>query len=128
MAALPQFDFIFAIGMLFAFLDAWNIGINDVANSFATSVSSRSLTMVQAMFIATICEFVGAVLAGARVSSTIKNGIIEVEAFENNPFVLMLGMACALIGSSLWLSLATKLGAPVSTTYVPFLLPDKTKH
>lgn len=122
MAALPQFDYIFAIGMIFAFLDAWNIGANDVANSFATSVSSRSLTMMQAMLIATVCEFVGAVLAGARVSSTIKNGIINVEAFEQNPSVLMLGMACALIGSSLWLTLATKLGAPVSTTYVSILI------
>ena len=26
MPALPQFDYLFAIGTLFAFLDAWNIG------------------------------------------------------------------------------------------------------
>jgi hypothetical protein len=26
MPALPQFDYIFAIGTIFAFLDAWNIG------------------------------------------------------------------------------------------------------
>jgi sodium-dependent phosphate transporter len=26
MPALPQFDYIFAIATLFAFLDAWNIG------------------------------------------------------------------------------------------------------
>lgn len=64
MAALPQFTYIFALGLIFAFLDAWNIGANDVANSFATSVSSRSLTMIQAMTIGAIMEFVGAVLAG----------------------------------------------------------------
>lgn len=64
MAVLHQFDYIFALGMIFAFLDAWNIGANDVANSFATSVSSRSLTMRQAMMIATVCEFAGAVLVG----------------------------------------------------------------
>ncbi len=64
MAILHQFDYIFALGMIFAFLDAWNIGANDVANSFATSVSSRSLTMKQAMMIATVCEFAGAVLVG----------------------------------------------------------------
>ncbi len=29
----------------------------------------------------------------------------------------MLAMACALVGSSLWLSLATRIGAPVSTTH-----------
>jgi sodium-dependent phosphate transporter len=64
MAVLHQFDYIFAIGIIFAFLDAWNIGANDVANSFATSVSSRSLTMKQAMMIASVCEFLGAVLVG----------------------------------------------------------------
>jgi hypothetical protein len=27
MPALPQFDYLFAIGTIFAFLDAWNIGM-----------------------------------------------------------------------------------------------------
>lgn len=56
---LHQYDYLFAIGTIFAFLDAWNIGANDVANSFATSVSSRSLTYVQAMGIASVMEFGG---------------------------------------------------------------------
>lgn len=64
MAALPQFSYIFGLGVVFAFLDAWNIGANDVANSFATSVSSRSLTLIQAMTIGAVMEFTGAVLAG----------------------------------------------------------------
>ncbi|KAG8624215.1 hypothetical protein KVT40_009191 [Elsinoe batatas] len=117
MAALPQYSYIFGIGIVFAFLDAWNIGANDVANAFATSVSSRSLTLPQAMGIAVVMEFAGAVLAGARTAGTIRNDIIAVEAFEDSPSVLMLGMLCALIGSSLFLTLATKIGLPVSTTY-----------
>jgi sodium-dependent phosphate transporter len=28
MPALPQFDYVFAIGTIFAFLDAWNIGMS----------------------------------------------------------------------------------------------------
>jgi hypothetical protein len=118
MAVLHQYDYIFAIGMLFAFLDAWNIGANDVANSFATSVSSRSLTMKQAMLIATVMEFAGAVLVGSRVADTIRSKIISVSAFEQQPAILMLGMMCALIGSSTWLTVATKIGLPVSTTLV----------
>ncbi|KAM5442219.1 Na+/Pi symporter [Microsporum ferrugineum] len=114
---LHQFDYIFAIGLIFAFLDAWNIGANDVANSFATSVSSRSLTMMQAMMIATVMEFGGAVLVGARVSDTIRNGIISTSKFTKEPAVLMLGMMCALVGSSTWLTVATKMGMPVSTTH-----------
>jgi solute carrier family 20 (sodium-dependent phosphate transporter) len=122
MAVLHQYDYIFAIGMLFAFLDAWNIGANDVANSFATSVSSRSLTMKQAMLIATVMEFGGAVLVGSRVADTIRSKILSVSAFKQQPAILMLGMMCALIGSSTWLTVGTKVGLPVSTTLV-LLLP-----
>ena len=117
MAALPQYSYIFATAMIFAFLDAWNIGANDVANAFATSISSRSLTLLQAMCIAVVMEFAGAVLAGSRVAGTIRSDIIAVEAFESDPSVLMLGMTCALIGSSLFLTLATRIGMPVSTTH-----------
>lgn len=115
--ALHQFDYIFAIAVIFAFLDAWNIGANDVANSFASSVSSRSLKYWQAMILAGLMEFLGAVLAGSRVSSTIRNNIIDISEFSDKPAVLMLTMACALVGSSLWLSLATSIGMPVSTTH-----------
>lgn len=103
--------------MIFAFLDAWNIGANDVANSFASSVSSRSLRYWQAMILAALCEFLGAVLVGSRVSDTIRNKIIDVEVFSEDPAVLMLTMACALVGSSLWLTTATSMGMPVSTTH-----------
>ncbi|KAF8544810.1 phosphate transporter [Trichophaea hybrida] len=117
MQALPQYDYIFALGMIFAFLDAWNIGANDVANSFATSVSSRSLTMKQAMMIATVMEFTGAVTVGARVSDTIRSKIVSANAFVDQPAVLALGMLCALVGSSTWLTVATAIGLPVSTTH-----------
>lgn len=70
-----QFDYLLALGFIFAFLDAYGIGANDVANSFATSVSSRSLTLWQALCLACIAEFLGALLLGARVTGTIKNGI-----------------------------------------------------
>lgn len=115
--ALHQFDYIFAITMIFGFIDAFNIGANDVANSFASSISSRSLKYWQAMIIAGICEFLGAVLAGARVAGTIKNNILDVSAYTNDPAVLMLTMSCALVGSATWLSIATSIGMPVSTTH-----------
>ena len=70
-----QFDYLLALGIIFAFLDAYGIGANDVANSFATSVSSRSLKLWQAVCIAIVAEFLGALLLGARVTGTIKNGI-----------------------------------------------------
>lgn len=115
--AYHQFDYILAIGIIFAFLDAFNIGANDVASSFSSSVSSRSLKYWQAMILAAICEFLGAVLVGNRVSDTVRKKILSVDAFEDDPTVLMLGMAIALVGSSIWLSIATTIGMPVSTTH-----------
>lgn len=117
MAVLDQYSYIFGIAICFAFLDAWNIGANDVANSFATSVSSRSLTLLQAMCLGALMEFLGAVLAGSRTTGTIKSDIIAIDRFEAEPSVLMFGMLCALVGSSLFLTFATKIGLPVSTTH-----------
>lgn len=55
--------------------------------------------------------------SSARVADTIRNKIINVDSFRDEPAVLMLDMACALVASSLFLTVATKFGLPVSTTY-----------
>jgi len=115
--ALHKYDYLFAIGTIFAFLDAWNIGANDVANSWASSVSSRSLTYIQAMSGAAVLEFVGAVGVGGRVADTIRTKVVDIGAFEQSPALLMLGMVCAVIASSLYLTMATRIGMPVSTTH-----------
>ncbi|KAI1749234.1 phosphate transporter [Xylaria castorea] len=114
---LTQYNYLFALGVIFATLDAWNIGANDVANSWATSVASRSLTLMQAMIGASIFEFAGAVGVGARVADTIRTKIVSPDHYEDQPAVLMLGMVCAIMGSSIWLTIATKIGLPVSTTH-----------
>ncbi|SPO32613.1 probable PHO89 - Na+/phosphate co-transporter [Ustilago trichophora] len=112
-----DYDYLFAFSMIGAFVNAYGIGANDVANSFATSVSSKSLTFRQAMFAAAICEFLGAVLVGARVASTIKNGIIDLNVFNGNASVLLLAFTCSIIGSATWLTFATRNAMPVSTTH-----------
>ncbi|OQE32912.1 hypothetical protein PENFLA_c001G08741 [Penicillium flavigenum] len=115
--ALQQYDYIFAIGTLFAMLDAFNNGANDVANAWATSVSSRSISYRQAMVLGTIFEFVGAVAVGARTADTIKNGIIPNSAFQGNAGVQMLAFTCALAAASSWVMWCTKNSAHVSSTY-----------
>lgn len=117
MAILHQYDYLLAIGTIFAFLDAWNIGANDVANSWASSVSSRSLTYFQAMCGASVLEFAGAVGVGGRVADTIRTKIVDVSSFDEAPGLLMLGMVCAILASSLYLTICTKIGMPVSTTH-----------
>ncbi|KAH9989593.1 phosphate transporter [Xylariaceae sp. FL0662B] len=114
---LVEYNYLFAIGTIFAFLDAWNIGANDVANSWATSVASRSLTLLQAMIGASIMEFAGALGVGARVADTIRTKIVDPDLYDGSPSVLMLGMVCAVVASSIWLTIATRVGLPVSTTH-----------
>ncbi|KAH7368085.1 phosphate-repressible phosphate permease [Plectosphaerella cucumerina] len=117
MAVLSQYDYLFALCTIFAFLDAWNIGANDVANSFATSVSSRSLTMKQAMAIAAVMEFSGSVAVGSRVTDTIRLRILDPQLYSQTPSVLLLAMTCTIVGSSIFLTIATRHGLPVSTTH-----------
>ncbi|PQK15908.1 hypothetical protein BB8028_0006g02300 [Beauveria bassiana] len=112
-----QYDYLMAVGTIFAFLDAWNIGANDVANSWASSVSSRSVTYLQAMLGASLMEFTGALGVGGRVADTIRTKVVDVKAFESSPALLMLGMVCAVTASSLYLTMATRFGMPVSTTH-----------
>lgn len=114
---LHQYDYLLAVGTIFAFLDAWNIGANDVANSWASSVSSRSITYVQAMCGASLMEFSGALGVGGRVADTIRTKVVDVKRFDKRPALLMLGMVCAIMASSLYLTMATRFGMPVSTTH-----------
>ncbi|ERT01710.1 hypothetical protein HMPREF1624_00004 [Sporothrix schenckii ATCC 58251] len=117
MVRLLEYNHLFAVGTIFAFLDAWNIGANDVANSWTTSVSSRSVTYLQAMCLASVMEFGGAVGVGARVADTIRTKVVNTDLYAETPGVLMLGMVCAIIASSVYLTFATKVGMPVSTTH-----------
>ncbi|RAK96821.1 inorganic phosphate transporter [Aspergillus ibericus CBS 121593] len=117
MAVLHAYDYIFAIGTLFAMLDAYNNGANDVANSWATSVSSRSISYRQAMVFGTVFEMLGAITVGARTADTIKNGIIPNSAFQDNAGVQMLAFTCALAAASSWVMWCTRHSAHVSSTY-----------
>ena len=66
---------------------------------------------------AAIFEFAGAALLGASVTKTIRSGILDMEAYEDDQEVLAFGMLVALVNASFWLILATAYGLPVSTTH-----------
>ncbi|KAL8831508.1 MAG: hypothetical protein Q9170_005265 [Blastenia crenularia] len=114
--ALVKYDWILAIITITFCISCFMNGANDVANSYATSVAARTLTMPQVGFLSMITEFVGAVALGNRVTKTIKNGIISIDRFKGNPGSLMLAMGSAELGNAIWLAFATTIGYPVSTT------------
>lgn len=95
---------------------AFNIGGNDVANSFGTSVGAKTVTIKQALIIAAVFELSGAVFAGGEVTKTIRSGIV---VFPDglDPMLFVIIMLSALLSSGVWIFIATKKGLPVSTTH-----------
>ncbi|XP_023236821.1 sodium-dependent phosphate transporter 1-B-like [Centruroides sculpturatus] len=108
---------IVVVGFLVAFILAFGVGANDVANSFGTSVGAKVLTLRQACILATIFEVLGAVLIGSKVSDTVRKGIFDVKIYDNQERELMLASLAALTGSAAWNILATFLRLPISGTH-----------
>ncbi|XP_033121463.1 sodium-dependent phosphate transporter 1-A-like [Anneissia japonica] len=104
-------------GFIIAFILSFFIGANDVANSFGTSYGAKALTLYQICILGSIFETLGAILLGARVSETIRSGIVDVNLYDGEEIILMLGQLSALISSAIWLLIATALRLPVSGTH-----------
>jgi len=100
-----------------AWLDAYGIGANDVANAFGTSVGSKTLKIWSAVCIAAVFEFTGAVTLGGQVTKTVAGSIANTSTFEAVPAVFLYGMFCAEVGAMIWILVATYLELPVSTTH-----------
>eukprot|EP00061_Rhincodon_typus_P012338 g38007.t1 len=115
--ALDEYLWMVVVGFIIAFILAFSVGANDVANSFGTAVGSGVLTLRKACILATIFETVGSVLLGARVSETIRKGIIDVEMFNSSQQVLMAGSVSSMFGSAVWQLLASFLKLPISGTH-----------
>jgi len=113
---MPQEYYILIVGYIFGFYMAWNIGANDVANSMASSVGAKAITIRQAIFLAGILNIIGAVFIGSHVTNTIRKGIVSTDIMTD-PHVALIGALSALLAAALWVSFATWKSLPVSTTH-----------
>lgn len=113
-------EIVLYVALAFGFYMAWTIGANDAANAIGTSVGSGALRFKQAVIIAAVFEFSGALLAGSGVADTMRKGIIDPTLFNAVPQgaeVFAIGMLSALIAAAIWLHFAAYIGWPVSTTH-----------
>jgi len=108
---------LFIIATMFGVFMAFNVGGNDIANSFGTSVGSGTLTIPQALLIAAVFEVSGAVIAGGEVTDTIRKGIVDLNGIDLQPMQFVFIMMSALLAAALWLLFASRKGLPVSTTH-----------
>ncbi|KAM6113401.1 LOW QUALITY PROTEIN: sodium-dependent phosphate transporter 1 [Phoenicopterus ruber ruber] len=117
---VPMVGFLWmlVLGFIIAFVLAFSVGANDVANSFGTAVGSGVVTLRQACILASVFETVGSVLLGAKVSETIRTGLIDVEMYSSKQQqLLMAGSISAMFGSAVWQLVASFLKLPISGTH-----------
>ncbi|XP_015242783.1 PREDICTED: sodium-dependent phosphate transporter 1-B-like [Cyprinodon variegatus] len=114
---LTEYLWLLIVGFIIAFVLAFSVGANDVANSFGTAVGSGVVTLRQACILATVFETLGSVLLGAKVSETIRKGIIDVRMYNGSEHTLMAGSVSAMVGSAVWQLAASFLKLPISGTH-----------
>ena len=99
------------IGVGLALLFDFGNGLNDAANAVSTVVATRVLSLRKAVFLSALGNFAGIFIFGVAVATTIGKGIILPEAVT--PLIVVAG----LVGSILWVYLATYLGLPISASH-----------
>ncbi len=113
---MDQATIFITLAVIFGLYMTWGIGANDVANAMGTSVGAGAISVRNAILIAAIFEFLGAVVAGGHVTGTIRKDIIDASQVPT-PEILILGMLAALLAAGVWLMVASNFGWPVSTTH-----------
>ncbi|MDO4541426.1 MAG: inorganic phosphate transporter [Bacillota bacterium] len=93
------------MALLFEFIN----GFHDTANAIATSVYTRALTARQAISLAAVFNFIGA-LVSEKVAMTITHGLVSVELEQ---YVIL----AALLGAITWNLITWYLGIPSSSSH-----------
>ena len=104
-------SFIIAVAFIFDFTN----GFHDAANAIATSVATRALTTRQALTMAAVMNFVGALL-GTKVAETIGDGIIHIADADTAHIGLVIVLG-ALTGAIVWNLITWWFGLPSSSSH-----------
>ncbi|WP_282603545.1 inorganic phosphate transporter [Paracoccus sp. PARArs4] len=92
------------------------IGSNDVANSLGPAVGAGAIRVLPGLLLAAGAGIAGAMLAGGAVTSRLAGGIYDpagIVAGGQGQIV----MVSALIAAATWITLASGIGLPVSTSH-----------
>ena len=98
--------FVIVLALVFDFIN----GFHDTANSIATSIGTKVLTPMQALGMAAVLNFVGAMLH-TEVAKTIGTGII------NNGIATPQIIAIALVGAIIWNLITWYFAIPSSSSH-----------
>lgn len=99
-------------------VSAWlglSMGANDVSNSLSPAVGAGVIGMGTGLVLVAVMEVAGAAIAGGSVTHTLSEGLVG-GALGQGPATARM-MLTALLAAGGWITLATWLDAPVSTTH-----------
>src|SRR6476469_3672396 len=85
-------------------------GFHDAANAIATVVSTKVLTARQAVVMAAVLNFIGA-LSGTAVAKTIGSGMVDAQ------FITIYTIFCAMLAGIIWNVLTWYYGIPSSSSH-----------
>jgi len=105
-----------ALAAMGAFFMAFNNGANDVANSFASAVGSKAITVKQALLIASIMNLLGALLLGGHVAARLIEEVIHPEMFAN-PVDYVIAMVSVMAAAGSFVLFSSLTGMPVSSSH-----------
>ncbi|WP_265502039.1 inorganic phosphate transporter [Paracoccus beibuensis] len=92
------------------------IGANDVANSLGPAVGAGAIRILPGLVLVAVAGIAGAVLAGDAVTARLAGGIVKLVPLVDGTQASM-AMLAALVGAASWITLATGVGLPVSTSH-----------
>ncbi|MGA2513864.1 MAG: inorganic phosphate transporter [Candidatus Limnocylindrales bacterium] len=101
---------IFALAVSFDYIN----GFHDTANAIATSVSTRALKPEHAIVLSATANFVGALVFGTAVATTIGSGVVQDNMILGNGATVL---AAALLGAIAWNLITWALAIPSSSSH-----------
>jgi len=114
---LSEYGSFLVLAVVLGLYMAWSIGANDLSNSVGPAVGAGVFSIREAIVIAVVFEMAGAILYGTRVTDTLSRKILDISVGDTQPMLLAAGMMGSLLAASIWLTLASAKGWPVSTTH-----------
>lgn len=105
-----------AAGLIVAGWLGLAIGANDVANSLGTAVAAGAVRLMPGLMLVAAAEVAGATFAGDAVTHRLAAGIFDT-AQLGSPLQAQLVMLSALIAAASWITFATAMSLPVSTSH-----------
>jgi len=109
-------ELIAIVALLAGFYVAWNIGTNDSANCVGTAVGGRILSYRRAIAIVILFVILGAVLEGWKNMKTVGENIVIGPDGTNPLSEVPRAAIAALLAAGIWVTTATTLRLPVSTS------------